>query len=323
MKHNSILSIVIPTYNRADHLDCCLGTHIPLAKAHNIMLFVSDNASTDATAEVVARRSKEYQFIEYHCNESNLGPDENIELALKHPQSRYIWLLGDTYSIPPDGINYVLNHLAGTDAEYDLFLFNVSERINDIPQKDYNSQNDLLSNLGWHMTCMSCLVYSSKLIANADFGRYRNTNFIQTGVIFEYLANKQFLVHWAPSISISGITIKGSIKESWQNQTFEIWVKRWPNYVFSLPPSYDIGAKLKCIKDHSTKSGIFSMQGLLSLKSVNQFNFQIYRRYCDLFPITISLYRSIIFLIAILPQPIARMMKPLKKKWTNRNRSWL
>ena len=63
MQANPLLSIVIPTYNRADFLDYCLKVHIPLAKAHNIQIIISDNASTDATKKIVQKRMEEYPLI--------------------------------------------------------------------------------------------------------------------------------------------------------------------------------------------------------------------------------------------------------------------
>lgn len=310
---NPLLSIVIPTYNRADFLDYCLAVHIPLARAHNIQFFIFDNASTDTTEEVVNKRSKEYPLIKYHRNDVNVGPDKNFEQALKYPQTEYVWLLGDTYQIASEGIDYLVELITANNNEYDAIIFNFSGRVFDIPQQDYSDQNKLLSDLGWHMTCMASMVYSSKLIANAHFKRYRNTNFIQTGVIFEHIANKKFLVHWAETLSIQTISIKGIAKQSWQNQIFEIWTERWPNFIFSLPPSYKLNVKLKCVKDHGIKTDIFTLKLLLVYRSRNFINYEIYTRYSHFFPLTTRCPKFIILLIAIIPQSIPQFLKTIKK----------
>jgi GT2 family glycosyltransferase len=302
MQPNPHLSIVIPTFNRADFLDYCLEVHIPIAKAHNIQLFISDNASSDATAEVVKKRTSEYPLIQYHRNETNLGSDINFEFAMKYPQTDYVWLLGDTYQIPAEGINYLLDLITVKRMKYDAFVFNVANRVSDVAQQDYTDQNKLLSDLGWHMTCMASLVYSSKLIANADFKRYRNTNFIQTGVIFEQIANREFFIHWVESISVLPIHIEGHIKKSWQDQTFEIWARRWPNFIFSLPPSYELEIKLKCVKDHGIKSGIFSLKNLRDLRTSNIINNISYKQYSHLFPLTVCYSRICILSIMLFPK---------------------
>jgi len=302
MQANPLLSIVIPTYNRADFLDCCLKVHIPLAKAHNIQIFVSDNASTDTTKEIVQKWMEEYPLIRYHCNDTNIGPDKNFERALKYPQTEYVWLLGDTYQIPSEGIDYVLNLISKNNKKYDVIVVNVGKRVSGIPEQDYSDPNHLLSDLGWHMTCLSSLIYNSRLINHSDFSRYHNTNFIQLGIIFEYIAGKDFLIHWIDFISIQGIHIEGILKKSWQNQAFEVWTKRWSNIIFSLPPSYTLETKLKCIKDHGKKSGIFKIKYLLYFRAFNVLNYKTYRQYSNLFPLTIKYPKLIILLIALLPR---------------------
>lgn len=322
MQANPLLSIVIPTYNRADFLDYCLEVHIPLVKAHNIQIFISDNASTDATKEIVQKRMEEYPLISYHCNEINIGGDENFERALKYPETEYVWLLGDTYQIPLEGIDYVLDLISKNHEKYDAIVVNFVRRVSGIPQQDYSDQNQLLSDLGLHMTCLSSLIYNSRLIAHGNFVRYHNTNFIQIGVIFEYIANKDFLVHWAETISVQGISIKGLVKKSWLNQTFEIWAKRWPNFIFSLPPSYTLEIKLKCIKDLGLKSGIFNFRYLLYLRIINILNYKTYKQYSHLFPLTIKYPNLRILLIALLPRgPLLLLYKSYKtfKIWVRGN----
>ncbi len=301
MKANQLISITIPTYNRAEFLDRCLALHIPLAKAHNIQIFVSDNASTDDTELVVKKRMAEYPLIRYSRNEANLGMDKNFEQALRIAQTEYIWLLGDTYKIPSEGISYFFEIISKSKQDYDALIFNVRNRVLDVPGQDYNDRNKLLSDLGWHMTCLASLVYNSKAVKSADFERYKNTDLVQTGIIFDYIGNREFLIHWKENISIQAISVEGIKKVGWQSRTFEIWTERWPNLVFSLPPSYRLDVKLKCIKDHGIKSGLFSLKSLLFLRSCNTLNRKTYQRYSIYFPLTINFSKVTIFLISLLP----------------------
>jgi len=301
---NSLLSIVVPTYNRADFLDYSLKVHIPLVKVHNIQIFISDNASTDATKEVVQKWREEYPLISYHCNGMNIGPDKNFGRALKYPKTEYIWLLGDTYQIPKAGFEYVLDLISKSYKKYDAIVVNVANRVSGIPEQDYYDQNQLLSDLGWHMTCLSSLIYSFRLVSSADFKRFYNTNFIQLGIIFEYIAGKDFLIHWIDSVSVQNISIPGVLKKNWINETFEIWTKRWSNIIFSLPPSYLPEVKLKCIKDHGRKSGIFKVKNLLVLRALNILSYKTYKQYSHLFPLTIECPKLIILLITLFPRII-------------------
>ena len=123
MKPNSHLSIVIPTYNRAEFLDCCLGLIIPSAKKYNIEIYVSDNSSEDNTSAVVFRRVSEYSLIKYSCNSNNLGADKNFQIALGLPRSDYIWLLGDTYWIKSETIDFLIESFFNKKINADAIVF--------------------------------------------------------------------------------------------------------------------------------------------------------------------------------------------------------
>jgi abequosyltransferase len=298
---NPLISITIPTYNRAEFLDRCLAAHIPVARAHNIQIFISDNASTDGTESVVKKRMTEYPLIRYSRNEANLGMDKNFEQALRIADTKYIWLLGDTYHIPSEGINHLLEVISQSDRDYDAFVFNVRNRVPDVPGQDYVDRNKLLSDLGWHMTCIASLVYNAKMVKNADFERYRNTDLVQTGVIFDYIGNRDFLIHWKENISVQSLMLEGEKKIGWQKRAFQIWVENWPNVIFSLPPSYRLNVKLKCIKDHGMKSGLFNLRTLFFLRSCGALNKKIYEQYSAYFPISIPCSKLLILLISLFP----------------------
>jgi len=311
MKPNSNLTIVIPTYNRARYLDRCLELLIPSARKHNIAIYISDNASEDETESVFIKRRGEYPFIEYSRNTKNLGPDRNFELALNMPTTEYIWLLGDTYQIKPDSIEFMLNLIADKNSNFDVIVFNVAGRVKNIQSRTYREKNELLRDLGWHMTCLSSLVYKRKLIKGANFGRYRKTSFIQTGIVFEYIENREFFVLWEEGHSVLPIFLKGVVKESWQDSTFEIWVEKWTNFIFSLPPSYDVRSKLQCIKDHGLKSGLFSLRHLLALRASGILNLSVFKKYYYLFPTVIDSSLPVLFLISLTPKFFPKMMKRL------------
>jgi glycosyltransferase involved in cell wall biosynthesis len=301
MQVNTLLSIVIPTYNRAQFLDYCLDIHIPFAKAHNILIVISDNASTDATPEVVKKRAKEYPLIQYLRNETNVGPDKNFELALKYPQTDYVWLLGDTYQITSEGIAYLLELVSTNTNKYDAIICNVGTRVKDIATQDYSNQNNLLSDLGWHMTCMSSLIFSSRLISAGNFDRYQNTNFIQIGVIFEQIANKEFYIHWVNAIFVKQTSIKDINKMSWDDQVLEVWALNWPNIIFSLPPSYKLGIKMKCIMDHGLKSHLFTLSNLRRISRRKNLGYDKFKQYSHFFPLTISYPKTVILAVALFP----------------------
>jgi len=310
MLANKLLSVVIPTYNRADFLDNSLKVHIPLAREHNIQIFIFDNASSDSTKIVVEKWQEIYPLIHYHRHIVNVGPENNFEMALKYPKTSYIWLLGDTYLIPKGGISYVLN-IASTHAQaFDALIFNLSEIINH-PQKNYKDQNSLLYDLGALMTCLSCLVYSNNLIKKANFLRYDHTFYRHTGIILEYIASQAFSIHWVQKLSVEPLENNVLKKQNWSHtpKAFEIGCRKWTNFIFSLPPSYSIENKMKCLMDFGKVSGLFKLKGLLNMRGNDALNYRVYREYEHLIPFVIGHHKYVVLAISLMPKKIPRAMR--------------
>jgi glycosyltransferase involved in cell wall biosynthesis len=306
MQASASLSLAIPTYNREVFLEASLAEHTEMAAEAGVSIIISDNASIDRTQRVVESFREATSNILYFRNEYTILPDENFEKVLGYPDSKYVWLLGDTYLIPKQTFRAVLDAIE--EEEYDVIILNVEERVKDVSDKVYVDRNELLSELGWHMTCMSSLVYSRHLLQEADYKRYRDTNFLQTGIIFEFLADRPVKVKWISVYSVMGLKVPGVIKKSWEDQTFEIWTKRWANFVFSLPKSYTLDSKLKCVMDHGKKARLFRSSDLKRLRFKGILNPQSYQQYVRYFPFTIDASRHFIKLLAFLPRKLVKYL---------------
>ena len=314
-KANSLISITIPTFNRAPFLDACLEYHIPLARKHNVKIFISDNASNDHTQEVVKRRCAEYSLIFYIRNQDNIGADANFEQALKLADTKYVWLLGDTYKIPERGLDYLVDLFTSRPVVYDLIVFNWKNRVKDISSQDYTDPNKILSDICWHMTCLSALVYRTDMLTVCNFKSYLDTYFIQTGIIFDYISCHEHLIHWNRDISVETLFIDGVKKNTWAKYRFEIWFERWPKFIFSLPPVFLLSSKIKAIKDHGVKSKAFSIKNLLMMRFNSGLNLGVCKKYRYIMPFTISHSQSLIFfVISISPIFVIQFFKWLFRR---------
>ena len=314
---NSKFSIVIPTYNRAKFLDSCLESVVHAVKEHGVAIYVSDNFSFDNTKDIVDKWRSYYPHIIYKKNTENLGPDKNFELALCMPQTEYVWLLGDTYKVQSDIVSFLMNELIRKTEKPDAFVFNANNRVKGIGGCDYFDKNKLLADLGWHMTCMSSLVYKKNILQKANFNRYRGTDFIQTGILFEYIEDKDFSIKWVSEYSIFSIVLDGVKKIGWQDRTFDVWVNKWSNFIFSLPPSYTLNVKLACIKAHGRRSDLFSIKNLLYLRADGILNLEIFWRFRYLFPLVIYSWSTTIFAIALAPKFVATAIRGIIRRWLN------
>jgi len=105
------LTIAIPTYNRAHLLERRLQELIPQVQAHpGVVLCVFDDASTDATPEVVARYRAELLVAER--GPANLGIGGNMLRAFEAGGTGWLWTLGDDDPVAPEAVATALKLIA-------------------------------------------------------------------------------------------------------------------------------------------------------------------------------------------------------------------
>jgi glycosyltransferase involved in cell wall biosynthesis len=122
-----LLSICIPTYNRANLLESALFALVPQIRMfENIVeLIVSDNCSTDNTEQVV-KKIQELIPIRYYRNAQNEGFGCNIfHLTDELAEGEFAWLLGDDDLVRPDGVKKLLDVL-NSHHEIDYVFMNVT-----------------------------------------------------------------------------------------------------------------------------------------------------------------------------------------------------
>ena len=106
------LSICIPTYNRANHLEHTLeqiSSEIDGIE-DEVEVCVSDNASPDNTADILDKMSKKLPLV-WQRNKENLGFDFNLLAVSGLAHGGYVWFLGDDDKIIPGTIGKLVNDL--------------------------------------------------------------------------------------------------------------------------------------------------------------------------------------------------------------------
>lgn len=116
MKNEIILSICIPTYNRAEKLQQCLENIICQFKNDGIEnlieVVISDNASIDNTTEIVKKFQESFNNIKYFRNEKNIGMDENIINSVVKANGKYCWHIGDDDFIQNGVLEFLVDFLS-------------------------------------------------------------------------------------------------------------------------------------------------------------------------------------------------------------------
>ena len=109
-----LLSITIPTFNRANYLKLNLDNIVAeLADVDSrfVEILVSDNASSDHTQEVAESFIDRIPNYRYVRNAENIGSDKNIAQCYSLAKGKYVIALGDDDLLINGAIQWLINEL--------------------------------------------------------------------------------------------------------------------------------------------------------------------------------------------------------------------
>lgn len=153
-----LLTIAIPTFNRAIHLERLLDALLPMTVGlcGKVEIVVSDNASSDATTEVITNACADRPDVRASRNARNLGGDGNLACCFELARGAYVWIIGDD-DIPKTGFLLALIEVLERDVP-DL-VYAPSEWLPEVLRPDQGRPFD---------------PGRQKLMSRIDFARYVN-----------------------------------------------------------------------------------------------------------------------------------------------------
>jgi len=181
-----LLTIAIPTYNRALYLHKCLISlkkSIP-SSCQDIEILIINNNSTDNTEEIVEDLNSNIN-IKYIRNDSNIGADENFKKCLKEANGNFVWIFGDDDIFFENSISYILNiiknnneigliHLKAKNFQLDDEL--MEDKIDSFDYKVISSKEDFIKIIHTNITFLSANIFNKKLLNNVDLDAIPNNN---------------------------------------------------------------------------------------------------------------------------------------------------
>lgn len=128
---NKLLTIGIPTFNRAQLLDKQLAWLTQAIKGleSECEVIISDNCSTDNTSEVIRKWQPilSKATLKLNRNSENIGAVRNIVYCINAATSKYVWTISDDDHIYDQTLAYVLQTLIA-HPDLALLLLNFSKR---------------------------------------------------------------------------------------------------------------------------------------------------------------------------------------------------
>ena len=276
----SELSIVVPTHNRAELIDYFLQVHAPIVEDLRIPLVIVDNASTDSTPEICHKWGRQFDCIYYTRFDTYVEGDESFARALQVPASSYVWLMGDGYEVGSETLRKALDLVRASEGAWDALIVNLVQLVPSADLKVYSCRETALKELAWLMTCMSCNIFSRKLLDSANYEKYYGTNFIHVGIVFDAISSRDFRLAFAPNISVASLKCPTFRKQGWGNAFFDISFERWPNFVMGLSScNYNLTSRILAIRSFYDNTRLFRWRNILHLRAQGVLRREQIRRY--------------------------------------------
>ena len=211
--NKNLLTIAIPTYNRAKYLQESL-LHITNQlniQNQEIDIIVSDNCSTDNTQEVVEKYIQLGYTISYIKNEINKGADFNIAQCYQLAKTQFVLALSDDDYLVENSINTILEVIKN-NLKSGLIHIHIHSNVNE--KKIFNkftNVNEFVEKIHYWVTFISGNIVNKDYFSNVDFMKYDGSYFNQINVFFTCLLNapynlyinKSMLIGWNDRTELS------------------------------------------------------------------------------------------------------------------------
>ena len=295
------LSICISTRNRAAFLGETLASIVPQLTPQ-VELVIFDGASTDNTAEIVQSVATSPQ-VRYIRAETNSGVDADYDKCVEHSTGEFCWLMTDDDLLEPDAISQVVTALRD---DLDLIVANaavwdatfasvlVPRLLDWTADREYQSgeAEKLFRDVADYLTFIGGVVVRRSFWMERDRASYYGSLFIHVGVLFQSPAVTRARVLAQPLIKIR----YGNAM--WTSRTFEIWVFKWPELVWSLVDFSPTAKTAVCLSEPWKRS-----RRMLFYRGLGQYSRAEYDRFLAQKPEGSA--KSMCRLIAALPAGLA------------------
>lgn len=190
-----ILSICIPTYNRASYLKDTLNSVVLQKRfqdTNDVEIVVSDNCSDDNTRDVVAQYIASYgSKVKYFRNDKNVK-DLNFELALSRGEGDFLRLNNDTLVHLDGSLDKMLEVIESNVNSNVIFFSNRALKLKS-PVIFYNL-NEFIGTASYVSTWIGGLGIWRKEFEQVDnFSEKVKLQLVQTDVLCKIITSKSFV----------------------------------------------------------------------------------------------------------------------------------
>ena len=192
-----LLSICIPTYNRANQLENTLKSIINqniFTSTSKIEIVISDNCSTDDTAVIVNKYLQLYaEKITYSRNDFNIA-DKNFEKALSIGKGLYLKLNNDTLKHQSNSLDLIVSLLENNINEKPIIFF-----ANGVLHKHGKIEGEglsfLINTTSFYTTWIATFgIWKEDFLCFTNFNKSSHLQLTQVDVLFDLVKIKKKVI---------------------------------------------------------------------------------------------------------------------------------
>lgn len=317
------LTIAIPTYNGSKYIAIAIESVLNQIKNNPILeakteIIISDNASQDNVESIVKKILNLYPaVIHYYRNETNVGFDRNVDIAVRKASGEFVWILSDDDYLLDGAIEYVQNVIANYNKEkLALIYMNYNSSVHLKDEKDSLCED---GNVFFQKTRFKSGLISSNIVSKSIWQMSRVERFFDSGWIhfgYDLEALSPMCKNRAYIINKEFVRIGGEMR--WGNSGGFIYVGFKLVEIFKLMHQWGYNKKTNKMAVFTVKRGypliipIAKAKGLqTNINLLNQF-YRLYKRYISFWLIDLPLLlipKSIYYIIYILMRKVKYFMK--------------
>ena len=299
MKYENLLSICIPTYNRAEVLNNTIEMWEKYIGSLPVNIYISDNASDDNTKFIVEKLIRKYGNIIYNRNSENCGYAINSHKVLSMSSAKYSWFFGDDDIVKfNDGFESFLQYLDKNN--FSLLLANNKQYI---PEHGYDyiytDVNETLADIGPNISWITSLIISKKLKENMQMDKYKDRAFAHILTIFDYFSKESFCVKFYPEAIIKSNPHEDKSGAGYSSSAFTTMVVKFSKDLMMLPDEINRKSAKACIRKHNK---LIYKHLIVITKRGEKINLRYYfKNYCYIRFVFPLFYRIFLFLFILSP----------------------
>lgn len=210
-----LLSIAIPTWNRAKILEKALARLLPqiLPLQTDVEFIISDNGSTDDTNDIIVKTCAGHglsQVVHYRQKE-NTGYYGNFRKCKELATGKYFWLLSDNEIVNDGLIEYVVGILKRETNLNAIHLSDWADYIDESSFKKAAYKTEIISNDGlfeiggYKLTLISSMIFLNVKVNEAElFEAFKGNSFLGFQLFLNAIDNSErsAIVHGTSLISV-------------------------------------------------------------------------------------------------------------------------